>query len=380
MREKVDQAPHEVLSISFLSPSERYPEAPALVASRCTDRIPFGVAAHLALADQKVLVTGGAGYIGSVLVPRLCESGASVTVFDALWFDRESPEESRELRFVRGDIRDEEAIDRVLEERFDAVIHLAAISNDPCSDLDEAATIAVNDHAVEHLMKRAKAQGVRRFLYASSASVYGVREEPDVTEDLELRPITIYAKCKARGEQVLNGLVDENFVGCSVRAATVCGYSPRLRLDLTVNILTEHAVRKGKIRVFGGEQMRPNVHILDLCRFYEMLLSAETTKIRGKAFNVSHQNATVRDIAEKVREAANASAAIEVEPSNDPRSYHLCADRARDELGFTTQLGISEASREVADALANGRVPDPDALRYRNVRWMLENKTVWSGL
>ncbi len=324
-----------------------------------------------------MLVTGGAGYIGSVLVPRLLESGRNVTVLDALWFDREAPQDTDRLTFVRGDIRDAGLVERVLAEGFDAVIHLAAISNDPCSDLNEDATVAVNGHAVESLMTQAKKCGVRRFLYASSASVYGVREEPDVTEDLELDPITIYAKCKARGETVLNQLVGGEFVGCSVRAATVCGYSPRLRLDLTVNILTEHAVKNAKIRVFGGSQMRPNVHIDDLCRFYELLLGAPPATIQGQAFNVSHENATVLDIAKQVQAAANPQATIEVEPSNDPRSYHLCADRAREELGFETRLGIVDASRDVASALTDGRVPDSTELRYRNVKWMLEHKSAW---
>ena len=329
----------------------------------------------------RILVTGGAGYNGSILVPELVEDGYEVTVLDSFWFDQDPDQHPvAHVTRIREDIRNHSSVTRVLENGgFEAVIHLAAISNDPCSDLDESVTRDVNLAATAHLMTESKRSGVRRFLYASSASVYGVREEPDVTEDLELAPITVYAECKAKGEDALNALVDDTFVGVSVRAATVCGYSPRLRLDLTVNILTDHALRNGRIRVFGGDQMRPNVHIKDLTRFYRELLRAPADRVAGEAFNVCHENATVFEIANLVRDDANRDAEIVREPSNDPRSYHLCARKIERVLGFKTKCGIADAARELKDAYEEGLVPDPDSPRYRNVRWMLENRPIWSS-
>ena len=237
------------------------------------------------MTNQKLLVTGGAGYIGAVLVPELLDEGHHVTVFDAFLYGTDpssDPVVHERCAKIHGDIRDFAAVDAALEEGgFDSVIHLAAISNDPSSELDHRVTESVNLRAVDHLMRASKRFGVRRFLYASSASVYGIKDDENVTEELSLDPITIYAKCKAEGEKILKSLVDESFVGVSVRSATVCGYSPRLRLDLTINLLTDQALTDGRIRVFGGSQMRPNVHILDLTAFYRMLLTAPAEKITG---------------------------------------------------------------------------------------------------
>ncbi|MBW2379106.1 MAG: NAD-dependent epimerase/dehydratase family protein, partial [Deltaproteobacteria bacterium] len=203
------------------------------------------------MTNQKLLVTGGAGYIGAVLVPELLEEGHHVTVFDAFLYGTDpssDPIVHPRCERIRGDIRDFASLDAVLEQGgFDAVIHLAAISNDPSSELDHEVTESVNLRAVDHLMRASKKYGVTRFLYASSASVYGIKEDDDVTEELSLDPITIYAKCKAEGEKILNSLVDDSFVGVSVRSATVCGYSPRLRLDLTINLLTDQGLTDKRI-------------------------------------------------------------------------------------------------------------------------------------
>jgi nucleoside-diphosphate-sugar epimerase len=218
---------------------------------------------------------------------------------------------------------------------------------------------------------------VRRFLYASSASVYGIKEVEDVTEELPLDPITIYAKCKAEGEKILNSLVDDSFVGVSVRSATVCGYSPRLRLDLTINLLTDQALTDHRIRVFGGAQMRPNVHILDLTAFYRMLLTAPADKISARAFNVSRENASVMALAEMIRDELDSSLPIDTVPSDDPRSYHLSADRARRELGFEPQHDLVTAVRELREAYRSGRVSDSRSSIYRNVAWMKARPELW---
>ena len=333
------------------------------------------------MTNQKLLVTGGAGYIGAVLVPELLEEGHHVTVFDAFLYGTDpssDPVIHESCEKIRGDIRDFPAVDAVLDQGgFDAIIHLAAISNDPSSELDHEVTESVNLRAVDHLMHAAKRHGVRRFLYASSASVYGIKEEEDVTEELPLDPITIYAKCKAEGEKILNGLVDDSFVGVSVRSATVCGYSPRLRLDLTINLLTDQALTDKRIRVFGGAQMRPNVHVRDLTAFYRMLLTAPAGKISARAFNISRKNASVMALAEMIRDELDASLPFDTVPSDDPRSYHLSADRARRELGFEPQHDLVTAVRELREAYRSGRISDSQSNIYRNVAWMKARPELW---
>ena len=334
--------------------------------------------------SSKLLVTGGAGYIGAVLVPELIDDGYDVTVLDAFLYGTDpevDPIVHERCVKIRADIRDFDGVDAVLARGdWDTVIHLAAISNDPSSDLDPQVTESVNLGAVDHLMHSAKRHGVKRFLYASSASVYGVKETENVTEDLPLEPITIYARCKAEGETILNGLVDDDFVGVSVRSATVCGYSPRLRLDLTINLLTDQGLIDGRIRVFGGDQMRPNVHVRDLTAFYRTLITAPADKISGKAFNVSRENATVMALAEMIRDELDPSLPIDTVPSNDPRSYHLCADHARQELGFEPKYDLVVAVQELKDAYRSGKVPDSQSEIYRNVAWMKARPEVWRSI
>ena len=323
-----------------------------------------------------ILVTGGAGYIGSVLVPRLLSLGHSVTVLDRFFFGTDTLAAHPKLRLQPGDIRDIDCVESTLPGH-DAVIHLAAISNDPCSDLSPELTRAVNLDAVEQLMTASRAAGVKRFLYASSASVYGIKEGPDVTEDMSLNPITIYAECKARGEAVLNGLVDDDFVGVSVRAATVCGFAPRLRLDLTINILSYHAITNGRIRVFGGSQMRPNIHIQDLVSFFCLLLDAPAAKVNGRAFNASRENRSVMGLAEMIRDQLDPALPIDVVPTDDIRSYQLSAQRAADELGFVAQTPLTVAVAELKAGLADGRVPGPGSDIYHNVALMKADMTPW---
>ena len=320
-----------------------------------------------------VLVTGGAGYIGSVLCPKLL-SRHRVVIVDTLLFGERPLAGFRDhpgLTLVRGDIRDDDLLARVLrEQKFDAIYHLAAISNDPCSELDPQLTLSVNRAATERVMHAAKAHGVARFINASSASVYGLKDETDVTEELTLDPLTLYARCKAETEQVLNALCDDAFCGVSVRSATVCGHSPRLRLDLTINILTYHAVTQREIRVFGGTQMRPNIHIEDLTDFYVALYDLPAGKLNGRAFNVSTQNATVRELAELVRAEVDPQLPIATVPTADNRSYHLSAARAQRELGFAPRRSLSDAVRDLKRALEDGRVPDPGGAIYRNIEVM----------
>jgi nucleoside-diphosphate-sugar epimerase len=243
--------------------------------------------------------------------------------------------------------------------------------------LDPGITRSINGEATRLVMTEAKRCGVGRFLYASSASVYGIKETPDVTEELSLEPITLYATCKADGEDILNDLVDDDFTGVSVRSATVCGDSPRLRLDLTINLLTDQALRMGWIRVFGGTQMRPNIHLRDLTRFYRLLLEADADAINGEAFNVSHRNASVGALAEMIRDEVDPDLEIRTEPTDDLRSYHLSAAKARDVLGFRPEHELVEAVQELTVRYDGPQDPEPADDWYRNVRWMKAHPELW---
>jgi nucleoside-diphosphate-sugar epimerase len=331
---------------------------------------------------ESILVTGGAGYIGSVLTPKLLERGHEVTILDGFFFGREPIESFADhdrLETIEGDIRDEDLVDEVFAEGdYDAVVHLAAISNDPSSKLDAELTTSVNRDAVQYVIHAAKDAGVDRLLYASSASVYGIKETEDVTEDLALDPITLYAKYKAEGEEALNEIVDDDFCGTSVRAATVCGYSPRLRLDLVVNILTSHALNRGGITVFGGDQMRPNIHVDDITDFYIHLLDADRETINGEAYNVSQSNYSVMGLAELIRDVLDRDVEISVEESDDDRSYHLSAEKIADELDFHPGSSVEDAVRDLERAYRDSDWEDHNATIYHNVRWMKENPEDWS--
>lgn len=324
-----------------------------------------------------ILVTGGAGYLGAVLIPKLLEASHVVTCYDCLLFGKKPISGvlgHPSFSLIVGDLRDRRRVEQALgSDEVDVVIHLAAISNDPSSDLDPALTRAVNLDAVDHLMNRAKAAGVSRFIYASSASVYGIKDTPDVTEDLPLEPITLYAKYKVEGEEILNSLVDSSFTGVSVRAATVCGYSPRLRLDLTINILTSHALTRGAIRVFGGSQKRPNIHIEDLTDLYVQLVESDPEAINGQAFNISQSNATVMELAEMIRAGIDPALPIEVVPTDDLRSYHLSAERIATVLGYTPKRPLVRAVENLKEAFSDGLIPDVDDKIYRNVAHMKEH-------
>src|SRR5690348_17233601 len=243
----------------------------------------------------KVLVTGGAGYVGHVLTPRLLAAGYEVTVYDTLFFGCRLPNHPQ-LRVVKGDIRDAEKLSALFPGQ-DAVLHLACISNDASFELDEALSKTINYDCFEPIVIAAKKAGVKRFVYCSSSSVYGVSNSPQVTEDHPLVPLTLYNKFKGMCEPLLWKHKSDNFTAVVMRPATVCGYSPRTRLDLSVNILTNHAVNKGVITVFGGTQMRPNLHIEDMVDAYQLMLTAAHEKIHGETFNIGFENHSIADIA-----------------------------------------------------------------------------------
>lgn len=331
----------------------------------------------MSLKFKNVLVTGGAGYCGSVLVPQLLEMGHRVTVYDILYYgDDHLPRDNKQLKVVRGDIRDRAHLAAELQ-RIDAVIHLACISNDASFVLDEALSTSVNFDAFEPLVVAAKEAGVKRFIYASSSSVYGVSDEPEVTEDHPLVPLTLYNKYKGMCEPLLKKHTDENFVGVIFRPATVCGYGPRQRLDVSVNILTNHAINQRKILVFGGTQLRPNLHIQDYVDLCKRLLEAEDELIADKTFNCGYENMSIMAIAQVVKKVVEdefpnlGPIAIETKPTDDIRSYHINSNKVKADLGFAPRLSVEDAVRDLCAAFRAGKLPDSfENDLYFNVRTM----------
>jgi nucleoside-diphosphate-sugar epimerase len=307
---------------------------------------------------MRILVTGGCGYIGNVLVPKLLGLGHEVLVADIMWFGNELAQ-APGLTVVRGDIRD---VDTIPMHAVEAIIHLANVANDPCGDLNAKLVWEVNAMATMLLLEKAIAHGVRKFLLASSGSVYGLKDEEQVTEDLSLVPLSDYNKTKMVSERVLLSYQDR-IEAFSIRPATVCGYSARTRLDVAVNMLTMQALVKGEITVLGGDQTRPNVHIRDITDIFIHLLG------KGREFagiyNAGFENISILDIANMVTELVPAK--IVIKPSNDPRSYRLNSDKLR-LTGFTPKFGVRDGIADIIGAYRDGRLVDDD--RHYNIRTM----------
>ena len=320
-------------------------------------------------SSQTIYVTGGAGYVGAVLVPKLLSAGYRVRVLDLFIYGDVLPKHDR-LELIKGDLRDTRLLAQTIPGAA-AVIHLACISNDPSFELNPALGKAINLDAFGPLVQTARAAGVQRFIYASSSSVYGVKREPNVTEDLALEPLTDYSRFKMLCEEILAKHYAPDWTCCTIRPATVCGYSPRLRLDLAVNILTNHAINKGKITVFGGEQLRPNLHIEDMTDLYLRLLAAPAAQIDRKIWNAGYQNLKLREIAELVRQVVGQNVEIVTEPTNDNRSYQVNSDKIAREFGFQPHHTVEDAIRDLKAAFAAGKVPNPlTDDRYFNIKTM----------
>jgi nucleoside-diphosphate-sugar epimerase len=319
---------------------------------------------------KHILVTGGAGYVGAVLVPKLLTGGYRVTVLD--WFlYGEVMDKHQNLKLIKGDIRNKKTVSKALE-GVDAVIHLACISNDPSFELDPALGKSVNLDGTKLVIDLAKGAGIRRFVYASSSSVYGVKNEMKVTEELALEPLTDYSKYKATGEKYLLGKIDPNFCGLILRPATVCGHSRRMRFDLTVNLLTINALVNKKIRVFGGSQKRPNIHIEDMTDLYLNCLTYDETQIQGKIYNAGYENFTVMEIARMVKAVVgDQSIKIVTEPTNDHRSYHINSDLIKKELAFVPKRTVKKAIRDITKAYRQELYDDPlNNHKYFNIKAM----------
>lgn len=324
---------------------------------------------------NKIFITGGAGYCGSRLVPYLLEKNFIVTVYDIMYFtDNFLPKQHPNLTIIKGDIRDTEKLKESCKNH-DIFISLACISNDASFELDEKLSTSINFEAFEPMVLAAKKVGIKRFIYASSSSVYGVSKEKDIREDHPLVPLTLYNDFKGKCEPILFKHSDENFLTVTFRPATVCGFAPRLRLDLSVNILTNHAINNNKIIVFGGEQLRPNLHILDYCYAVEALIKAPEEKIKNQIFNVGFQNLSILEISHIVKNVVEKefknkkNIDIEIQKSDDIRSYHINSQKIYDILGFKPKNTIENAVLELCNFFKENNINDSfDNDIYHNVK------------
>lgn len=324
----------------------------------------------------KVLVTGGFGYVGSRLTPHLVDSGYDVRVIDLALYGEDGYKAlgNRAVEWIKGDIRDPRAVVDALS-GVETVIHLAAISNDPTGDIDEALTRQVNFDAVGMLLGLAKKAGVKRFINASSSSVFGIKEDENVVESLEPEPLTFYSKYKMLSEWLVVAAASDEFTTVNIRPATVCGYSPRQRFDLTVNKLTIDALTKGVISVHGGQQRRPNIGMDDMINIYCRLICVDKEKINGRTFNFGFENLKVIEIAEKIKEQlSDIDIKIEITESRDNRDYHISSHKIIKELGYEPVSSIAQQVSAIRKAYEGGNYSDPSSEKYYNMKSMSLNR------
>jgi nucleoside-diphosphate-sugar epimerase len=303
---------------------------------------------------KNILVIGGGGYVGSQLVPRLVSEGFFVTVLDTFWYGTKHLRDSASIKLVEADMRNVDSVQSAVIGQ-DALIHLACISNDPSFDLDPKLGKSINLDSFLPIVKATNNSEIQRFIYASSSSVYGIKDEERVTEDLALEPLTDYSKFKMQCEELLLDNSREDLVSTVVRPATVCGFSSRQRFDLVVNILTANAIEKRIIKVFGGNQFRPNLHIEDMVDSYVNLLKADANLINREIFNVGGTNLTVRDIAEAIQSVIDPSIPIDFQDTNDLRSYRVDSSKILNKLGFMPNRSIDDAVMDLKLAFENNK-------------------------
>ena len=305
---------------------------------------------------KKILLIGGGGYVGSRLVDYL-KLNYEVTVYD-LFIYGDTINENKSVFKIKGDIRDVNLLKEIIP-KHEIIIHLACISNDPSFDLNPDLGRSINFDPFESLIKISKDNGIKRFIYASSSSVYGIKNEKNVDENCSLEPITDYSVFKAKCEEILLKYTDKSFIGTIIRPATVCGYSKRQRLDLVVNILTNFAYNKGVILVYGGSQLRPNINIKDMCRAYLKILESNEQDIKGEIFNVGYENNSVNELAKIVSENIQKKVLIKNVPTDDNRSYHISSKKILNNIGFQNKFDIKDAVCEIRDAFKKNLFKDP---------------------
>ena len=319
---------------------------------------------------MKIFITGGAGYVGSKLVPKLLSLGHEVTVFDLMIYGENVLDRHINLVKVNGDIRNENLLKKMIPGH-EVVLHLACISNDPSFELNPHLGKSINLDAFEPLVQISRKSKVNKFIYASSSSVYGIKSETNVTEDMKLEPLTDYSKYKADCEKILNKYSADDFIVTTLRPSTVCGYARRQRLDVVVNILTNHAYHNREITVFGGSQLRPNIHINDMVDSYISLLRAPISKINGEIFNVGFKNQTVNELANDVKTVIGKDVKIFNTKSDDNRSYHVSSEKIKNILGYTTNFTIRDAVNDLKNAFENKLLTNSfDNEKYFNIKMM----------
>ena len=319
---------------------------------------------------SKILITGGAGYVGSVLTPYLLDKGHHVTVIDLMIYGKDVLKTHPNLRIIEGDIRDLNMLKKILPGH-EIVIHLACISNDPSFELNPKLGKSINLDAFTPLVEITKKNSIKRFIYASTSSVYGIKKEKDVHEEMSLEPLTDYSKYKVDCEIILKKYASESFTPITIRPATVCGYSPRQRLDVVVNILTNLAYHKRSITIWGGEQLRPNIHIQDMARAYKALIIAPKSKVSGEIFNAGYENHSVLELANIVKKNIGDDVTLNFSPTNDNRSYHISSKKMKKILDFDTKYTITNAVMDLKRAFENQLLPNSlNDEKYFNIKRM----------
>ena len=298
---------------------------------------------------KKIFITGGGGYVGSALTDYLIEKGYYVTAFDLFIYGKDVFNSTKNLNIIEGDIRNIDLVKKSLKDH-DMVIHLACISNDPSFELNPKLGKSINLEAFEPLVKASRNAGIKRFIYASSSSVYGIKEVKNVHENMKLEPITDYSKFKMECENILNRYNNKDFITTTIRPATVCGYSKRQRLDVIVNILSNIGFHKREITIFGGDQLRPNIHIKDMIRAYHVIMEADPELINGEVFNAGWENKSVKNIAFTVKNVLGDDIKLSVTPTDDNRSYHISSEKINKKLNFFTEFTIEDAVKDMRKA------------------------------
>jgi len=325
---------------------------------------------------KKILITGGAGYVGSALTDSLIENNYDVTVIDLFIYGEQVFKNKNKINIIKGDIRNTKLLKKIIPGH-DAIIHLACISNDPSFELNPSLGKSINLDAFEPLVKISKENGIKRFIYASSSSVYGIKSEQNVHEEMKLEPLTDYSKFKANCEDICMRYNSKDFDALVIRPATVCGYSMRQRFDLVVNILTNLALNNKPITVYGGEQLRPNIHIKDMIEIYLMGLKKDSSSINGKIFNAGYDNQKVIDLANIVKKNVDTETEIIQTKSDDNRSYHISSEKIKKELGFVNKYNIADAVKDIKNAFLSNKYEDTlNNINYFNVKMMKKIKLI----